>query len=158
MAQKKIVITVSKQFPKTKGRCGEPTRFREKLATGEKIHTIRRNFDLWRVNSEKMERGGYYLSIRQWMGKPYRTKQEEIRQIHEPIGVQRISLHWIAKRAELTAKVDGVEIDPKEIAKNDGLPYEDFIDWFFEKEAKMEDAHFDGVIIHFTPFRYTQSI
>lgn len=55
MAQKKIVITVSKQFPKTKGRCGEPTRFREKLATGEKIHTIRRNFDLWRVNSEKMD-------------------------------------------------------------------------------------------------------
>lgn len=158
MAQKKIVITVSKQFPKTKRRCGEPTQFREKLAKGEKIHTIRRNYDLWRVNADKMQGGGYYLSIRQWMGKPYRTKQEEIRQIHNPIGVQRISLHWSAERQELTAKVDGVDVDPKQIAKNDGLPYEDFIDWFFEGEEVKEDAHFNGVIIHFTPFRYTQSI
>lgn len=45
MAQKKIVITVSRQFPKTKRRSGEPTQFREKLAKGEKIHTIRRNYD-----------------------------------------------------------------------------------------------------------------
>lgn len=157
MAQKKIVITVSKQFPKTKRRSGEPTQFREKLTKGEKIHTIRRNYDLWRVNAEKMERGGYYLSIRQWLGKPYRTKQEEIRQIHHPIGVQRISLHWYADREELKAVVDGVEVNPKQIAKNDGLSYEDFVDWFFEGEME-EDAHFDGVVIHFTPFRYTQSI
>ena len=76
--RKKICITLSRVFPKTHNRAGEPTGFSDKLASGKKIHTIRRNYDLWRLNAEKMQRGGYALSIRQWIDKPYRSKQREI--------------------------------------------------------------------------------
>ncbi len=73
--KKKIIITLSKQFPMTLSRRGEPTEFNTKLENGEKIHTIRRNYDLWKVNAEKMERGNFYLSVRQWSGRPYNSKQ-----------------------------------------------------------------------------------
>ena len=69
--KKKIIITLSRVFPTTHSRRGEPTDFASKLASGVKKHTIRKNYDLWKINAEKMERGKFYLSIRQWSGRPY---------------------------------------------------------------------------------------
>ena len=75
MKRKKILITLSRVFPQTHSRRGQPTGFSDKLAAGIKIHTIRKNYDLWAVNAEKMNRGGFSLSVRQWIDKPYRSKQ-----------------------------------------------------------------------------------
>ena len=59
MEKKKIVITLSRVFPTTHSRKGQPTGFKEKLASGCKLHTIRGNFDQWNAIAEKMQRGGY---------------------------------------------------------------------------------------------------
>jgi hypothetical protein len=107
--KKKIIITLSRVFPVTHSRRGEPTGFANKLASGEKKHTIRSNYDLWNVNAEKMERGKFYLSIRQWSGRPYNSPQVEIAQRHNPIGVQPVELYYHADNDTITAKIDGRE-------------------------------------------------
>lgn len=85
MEKKKIVITLSRVFPTTHSRKGQPTGFKEKLASGCKLHTIRGNFDQWNAIAEKMQRGGYCLSIRQWSGRPYNSPQVEIASLDQPI-------------------------------------------------------------------------
>ena len=154
--QKKIIITLSRVFPTTHSRRGEPTDFASKLASGVKKHTIRKNYDQWKVNAEKMERGKFYLSIRQWSGRPYNSTQVEIAQRNNPIGVQPIELYYHADNDTITAKIDGrewLDADCYTIAKNDGLSVQDFKEWFFGKDPQ-EDKVFTGVIIHFTDFRY----
>lgn len=154
--KKKIIITLSRVFPTTHSRRGEPTEFAGKLSSGAKKHTIRKNYDLWKVNAEKMERGKFYLSIRQWSGKPYNSPQVEIAQRHNPIGVQPIELYYHADNDTITAKIDGrewLDADCYTLAKNDGLSVQDFKEWFFGKDPK-EDKVFKGGIIHFTDFRY----
>lgn len=154
--KKKIIITLSRLFPGTHSRRGEPTDFAELLHRGSKIHTIRRNYDQWKVNADKMESGKYYLSIRQWSGRPYNSPQVEIAFRNSPIGVQRIDIHYHADNDTITATIDGrewIDADCATIAQNDGLSVQDFKEWFFGREPK-EDKVFTGVIIHFTNFRY----
>ena len=154
--KKKIIITLSRVFPTTHSRRGEPTDFASKLASGVKKHTIRKNYDLWKINAEKMERSKFYLSIRQWSGRPYKSPQVEIAQRNNPIGVQPIELYYHADNDTITAKIDGrewLDADCYTIAKNDGLSVQDFKEWFFGKDPH-EDKVFTGVIIHFTDFRY----
>ncbi len=154
--KKKIIITLSRLFPATHSRKGEPTDFSHLLLNGNKIHTIRANYDLWKVNAEKMERGKFYLSIRQWSGRPYNSPQVEIAQRHNPIGVQPVELYYHADNDTITAKIDGrewLDADCYTLAKNDGLSVQDFKEWFFGKDPK-EDKVFKGGIIHFTDLRY----
>lgn len=156
MGKKKIVITLSRVFPTTHSRKGQPTGFKEKLASGCKLHTIRGNFDQWNAIAEKMQRGGYCLSIRQWSGRPYNSPQVEIAHLDQPIGIQRIELHYHSENDTITACIDGrewIDADCYEIAKNDGLNTTDFKEWFFGRHPKG-DKVFHGVIIHFTDFRY----
>lgn len=152
--KKKICLTLSRVFPKTHRRAGEPTGFSDKLASGAKKHTIRRNYDLWQLNAEKMQRGGYALSIRQWTDKPYRSKQREIYVQNEPIRVQKVAMHYDSKNDNINVSVEHTLVDAEYIAKNDGLSLEDFKDWFFGSIRHKEDAHFNGVVIHFKPFSY----
>lgn len=151
--KKKIIITLSRLFPVTHSRRGQPTDFASKLASGEKIHTIRKNYHQWQHNAEKMEQGNYVLSIRQWSGKPYNSPQVEIAQRSNPIGVQPIELRYHADNDTISATIDGREFDWSTIAKNDGLSVQDFKEWFFGKDPK-EDKVFKGGIIHFTDLRY----
>lgn len=154
--KKKIIITLSRVFPATHSRRGEATEFASKLTSGVKKHTIRKNYDLWKLNAKKMERGKFYLSIRQWSGRPYNSPQVEIAQRHNPIGVQPIELYYHSDNGEITAKIDGrewLDADCYTIAKNEGLSVQDFKEWFFGKYPQ-EDKVFTGVIIHFTDFRY----
>lgn len=156
--KKKICITLSRVFPKTHSRAGELTQFGDKLKDGQKKHTIRRNYDLWAHNAQKMQNGGYTLCVRQWIDKPYRSKQREIHATDTPIGVQRIQIYYHhdfhANRPYLTARIiGGNEVDVAELAKNDGLSLPDFAEWFFGKEPQG-DMTFNGVIIHFTNLRY----
>ena len=154
--KKKIILTVSRVFPVTHSRKGEYTGFHANLKLRRKIHTIRKNYDLWALNAEKMQRGDYYLSIREWSGKPYNSPQVEIHKVHTPIGVQPITLSYHADNDTVTANIDGrewLDADCYTLAKNDGLSTEDFKEWFFGRDRK-KDMSFQGVIIHFTNFRY----
>lgn len=142
---KTYVIMLSKVFPKGHLREGEPTWFKEKLLSGEKIHTIRTNLPFWEQRIKEVQKGKAYISIRQWEGKPYRSKQIEIKRLSKEngVGIEHI---YIPSRAHLRFLLDrliGLDI-------NDGLTRADWLSWF--KNAPIKQFL---PIIHFTPFRYS---
>ena len=128
------VLTLAKVFPKYHPRAGEPTGFRDAFLSGRKIHTLR-------ANVKGKFRDGDVVSVREWEGVPYRSKQVVIRD-----GV-RIGLQHI-----VMSRKDGFvwgSIGGTVIAENDGLRWQDFTSWFFRG-----DGDYEGDIIHFTDFRY----
>lgn len=168
------VIILSKEFLKGHSKEGQSTNFKEKFEIGqgckeckesqnlsgenisqcnscsraifhEKIHTIRGNYNLWEKRINEVQAGKAVLSIRQWMDKPYKSKQEVLAILTKDDGVS------IQK---LTIKNDGWLIGwkhcflRKPIATNDGLSIEDFNEWFKGYDDKPL------AIIHFTYFRY----
>lgn len=155
--KKKINIIVAKTFPTTHKRHGEQTHFAAKIVNGDKLHTIRTNYDLWSVNAEKMRTGRYVLSVRQWVGKPRQSKQHEVFNTEEEIGVEYISMRYFANTDGLCVIVENRQLTQSEIeqlVKNDGTNIDDFKDWFFGKQRNKQDATFTGVIVHFTSARY----
>ena len=158
--KKKINIIVAKVFPTKHKRHGEPTHFAAKIVNGDKLHTIRTNYDLWAVNAEKMRTGRYVLSVRQWVGKPRQSKQHEVFNTEEEIGVEHISMRYFANADGLRVVVENRQLTQCEIeqlVKNDGTNIDDFKDWFFGKQRHREDATFTGVIVHFTSARYADA-
>ena len=152
---KTYVITLSQNFPAMHKQAGKPTNFKEKFLRGEKIHTIRANYPLWEKRIKEVQDGRAVLSVRQWTGKPYRSKQVEITTLtaEDEIGVQTARIvagiylkiifgenfeHYFVSEEELTL-----------LAKNDGLSLEDWKEWF-----RSYDITNPLAIIHFTKFRY----
>lgn len=175
---KTYVITLSKRFPVGHERAGKSTMFKDKFLLGiscpdcsteqdlsgknislcnscqracmqSKIHTIRANYPLWEKRIAEVERGDACLSIRQWTGKPYRSKQEEIASLtaSDGIGIQMLSF---APLYTLAAPfVNGRRIATNTLASNDGLRDADWREWFMHYDLTQPMA-----IIHFTKFRY----
>lgn len=145
---KTYVITLSQHFLATHKRAGEPTDFKEKFLNGEKIHTIRANYPLWEKRVKEVQEGRAVLSIRQWTGKPYRSKQVEIAMLtaENDVGVQKLEFY----NNTLGLCHIGIVYQRKyELAHNDGLSFEDWEEWF-----KGYDLSKPMAIIHFTKFRY----
>lgn len=151
---KQIVLQLANTFPLKHRSEGQETFFRQNFLSGRKIHTIRTGYEKWRHNIDKVNNGGYCISVRRWSGLPFKSKQEEIRKLVS-VGYQRISMSYDHESKTLRAVIDGKPYmgDVKLLAKNDGLKWEDFVDYFFGKCAHSETL-FQGVIIHFTDFRY----
>lgn len=167
---KTYVITLSKRFPTGHNRAGDLTFFHEALSNAlhnteatltvddaddtsikiyeRKIHTIRANYPLWAKRIAEVERGEACLSIRQWTGKPYRSKQVEIARLtkEDGIGIQR--LEFVSGKLGLP-RIGIVYQRKNEIALNDGLSFDDWESWF-----KNYDLTQPMAIIHFTQFRY----
>jgi hypothetical protein len=174
--KKVYVLMVSRVFPKSHPRAGEETFFQQKIyasmhpnlcAVGTpenpikypikillrpepKIHTIRGSYDLWKKRADKINAGEAVLSLRQWSGEPYKSKQKEFLQL-EKVGIQhaKILTGSIAPGfPKGTATfIDGDARNIHEVAKNDGLSVDDFCKWF--------KKDFEGCVIHFTQnFRY----
>lgn len=143
---KTYVITISKVFPKTHKRAGEPTNFYLKLSRDEKIHTIRANYDLWKKRIDEVNAGIALLSVREWSGKPYNSKQIELYRYFADhgIGVQKLEHPDFF----FTAHIENKSVNWGDVAKNDGLSFTDFCDWF--KDVQNEPM----AVIHFTNFRY----
>lgn len=173
---KTYVITLSKRFLAGHNRAGQSTMFQDKFLLGigcpdcstvqdlsgenispcnscqraclqQKIHTIRANYPLWEKRISEVERGEACLSIRQWTGKPYQSKQVEIARLTKEDGVG-------IQKAELTNDlaeciIGGQHYSYVDIARNDGLHPADWLDWFKGYELTQPMA-----IIHFTKFRY----
>lgn len=169
---KTIVLMLSKNFPKSTIHAGKPTKFHEKLINQldyqrnhslpspvkpMKKHTIRSNYDMWVHNIEKINAGGYVLSVREWEGKPYRSKQVEIANFNGQgkytIGYERITMNFNPITKELKCVINGKPFkDIESLAMNDGMTVAEFKDWFFGQG--MDRKLFTGIIIHFSDMRY----
>jgi hypothetical protein len=173
---KTFVLTVSRYFPKTHKRAGEPTCFVEKILSEQiacglisksevekyepfsmfvfntdepKLHTIRANYPLWENRIKQVQKGKAIISLRYWSGKPYNSKQIEFCQLDKDSGIGIQGLQMTA----LGWFVNGYDSDftTKDFAKNDGLTPIDFSEWFRGKiSIDMEPM----AIIHFTHYRY----
>jgi len=123
-----------------------PTGFPLAIKHYDKIHTIRGNYHLWEKRFKKIEKGEAILSVRVWSGKPYQTPQFEIFKFDKSHG---IGLQKLEQPNNLEfASIDGKKIDWKLLAKNDGLSFDDFCEWF---KVRTDEPM---AIIHFTDFRY----
>lgn len=176
---KTFVITVSKVFPATHKRKGEPTYFPYKIinqkvidgiltdstslgiagfckeyGVSTKIHTIRANYPFWKKRIEQVQNGEAVLSIRYWSGKPYNSPQVEVINLtkDDGVGVQRIEFYEDKDGIPcINYPLVGNYSEPviTSISKNDGLNHNDFKEWF-----KGYDLSEPMAIIHFTLFRY----
>lgn len=158
---KTYVITLSRVFLAKHSKAGEPTKFHDAFNAGQvfnrgseclyrhpKLHTIRSNYPLWLKRISEIQAGRAVLSVRQWTGKPYRSKQVEIARLtaDNGIGIQRLDIFDFMR----PAKVDSSQlVDLTDLANNDGLSFSDWYHWF-----RLADVTKPMVIIHFTKFRY----
>ncbi|MCH5305348.1 MAG: hypothetical protein J1E79_02575 [Rikenella sp.] len=152
---KTYVITLSERFPVNHTRRGEQTDFRRKFMNAlhgnfleQKLHTIRANAPLWAERIKEIKAGSACLSVRQWTGQPYRSRQIELARLTaaDGIGGQLLFLDCSCRDFCL---VDHKAIRTRLIARNDGLSFEDWKEWFKSYKRPVNLA-----IIHFTPFRY----
>lgn len=157
---KTYVITLSRYFLAAHSKTGEPTNFRDAFNAGQvfnrgsectylrpKLHTIRANYPLWENRIKEVQDGKAMLSIRQWTGKPYRSKQIEIARLtaKDGVGIQKLEIFDLMR----PAKVDGRLVDLMDLAHNDGLSFSDWYHWFRDYDIIKPMA-----IIHFTKFKY----
>lgn len=159
---KTYVLMLSRVFPATHPRKGEPTGFRDKFLAAIKqieggwwkLHTIRANYPLWAKRIAEVQRGEAVLSVRQWSGAPYRSKQIEIARLtkDDGVGIQKLELEL----ADKMFRVYHPRIDEgksyaslAQLANNDGLSLGDWAWWFRNYDHAKYLA-----IIHFTKFRY----
>lgn len=142
----KYVLTVSQNFPVTHKKAGQQTGFPLAIKHYDKIHTIRGNYDLWAKRFEKINAGKALLSVRIWEGKPYASKQLEIFKYDKThnIGIEKLE----DPTNFVFAPIEGKMINWDIVAKNDGLSFEDFCEWFKVR------SNSPMAIIHFTDFRY----
>lgn len=148
MKKKTYVLTLSRVFLSDHPRAGEPTNFKEKLASGEKIHTIRAG-EYWKNAVEEVNADIAALSVREWIGRPYASGQVEIARF-ERLGWQSFEMRK-DPFTTIQPYIAGFAISPDtlcDVAENDGLGYFDFLAWF------KYPRPFAGGIIHFTDFRY----
>jgi hypothetical protein len=161
---KTYVITLSRCFLANHKRAGEETHFKEKFILGQgltdydtpsmaKLHTIRANYPLWERRIRDIQEGNAVLSVRQWTGKPYRSKQVEIARLTAANGVGIQKLSFDKDRDGVSSlkffDINGKYIDWEILANNDGLSLEYWKEWFQGYDLSKPLA-----IIHFTKFRY----
>lgn len=163
---KTYVITLSQHFPATHPKAGKRTLFAskvldtfndkpsvDKIDSDYKRHTIRANYPLWAKRFEQIERGEACLSIRQWTGEPYRSKQVEIARLtkEDGIGLQELIYKKENRLSPARYTIEDCEIDTRMLAENDGLTLEDWESWFSNPKYDLSQSM---AIIHFTNFRY----
>lgn len=144
---KTFVLTISKKFPVTHSKKGMPTDFYQKIISQEKKHTIRDNYLFWKHRIDLVNKGQAVISLREWSGKPYASTQTKLKTFcRGEIGIQKLTLDrllgWFIN--DVDSNVRGVDL-----AKNDGLSWVEFKEWFVDVNDGDELA-----IIHFTDFRY----
>lgn len=179
---KTYVLTLSKAFPKKHINRMYPTYFKERFLLGQgypdcavpqdlsgenssncnscgracflvKLHTIRANYPLWEKRVKEIQAGNAVLSIRQWSGKPYRSKQVEIARLtaEDGVGIQKLSFDKDRDGVSSLKffDINGKYIDWEILANNDGLSKEYWQEWIRGYDLSKPLA-----IIHFTKFRY----
>jgi len=148
MKKKCYYIMIAKVFPAYHYRAGEPTGFKEKILSGEKIHTIR-EIGNWKRKIDEVNAGFAYLSLRQWEGEPYKSKQREFLRL-EQAGYEEIYAN--NSRIHINGTHYGHFVF-SDVIRNDGLDAWNFREWFpYDSELFFEPK----AIIHFTNFKYSK--
>lgn len=151
-AMKTHVITISRVFPTKHINAGEPTNFHSKIIRGHKIHTVRSNYAWWSKKIDEVNAGIAVLQVREWSGKPYNSPQTTLITYTKDsgIGYEPVRMAADAFNRDIYVLRSGGRdymIGNIAFAANDGLTLEQFNSWFGPKK-------FEGIIIHFTSFRY----
>jgi len=144
---KTYVLMISRTFPAYHQRKGEQTYFSDKIL---------RNFD--KKNecfSYKIQAGKAVLSVRYWSGSPYNFKNDNSKQVEflrldkdSGIGIQELEfLNEDIASPMVDELYNFISVD--DLAKNDGLSFDDFESWFQKYDLSEPMG-----IIHFTDFRY----
>lgn len=136
---------VSRVFPSYHKSKGELTRFEQKIRDKNKIHTIRANYEKWKRKIDQIRNGEAVLSIREWQGVPYHSKQNYLFYYNQE---DALEVSKLTKDKNGYLINDTIRVSEEELAKNDGLTLDEFQEWFkvFPSEPMA--------IIHFTGFRY----
>ena len=136
---------VSRVFPSYHKSKGELTRFEQKIRDKNKIHTIRANYEKWKRKIDQIRNGEAVLSIREWQGVPYHSKQNYLFYYNQE---DALEVSKLTKDENGYLINDIIRVSEEELAKNDGLTLDEFKEWFkvFPSEPMA--------IIHFTAFRY----
>ncbi len=145
---KTYVITISKSFPAYHPRKGQDTDFLSRILNTSKKHTIRENYAWWKNRLDEVNKGNAVLSLRQWTGKPYNSKQKEFAEL---TSVTYQEFEFKHDDECMAPYIDGKQVnvdDFIDVCENDGLGKTDFLAWF--KYPKP----FKGILIHFTYLRY----
>lgn len=153
------VLTFSRHFPKGHPKAGQPTWFVEKIEACladiipgwemSKTFTLH-EWDAYyncilpkghTIRAGSRFKPGDMVSLRVWSDKPRRSKQIEFAQVEvKKVWEIEINAFWF---------IDGRIMEHNqvvELAKNDGLAYEDFVNWFKIHPKKNSDG-FQGQII-----------
>lgn len=156
---KTFVITVSERFPIKHARAGVDTNFVNAILDGEKIHTIRANYELWKKRFEEVLIGEAKISLRFWTGKPYASKQAFIKDLEcsDLIGCQKlVFLDGNINKPRIVLPPNPFQpeevllpVNINELAANDGLSTLDWLEWFKEYDLTEPLA-----VIQLTGFRY----
>ena len=161
---KTYVLILSRTFHAKHPRKGEQTNFDTKLLNavwsahnmsigfsqvGMKLHTIRSNYALWSKRFKQIDAGKASISIRYWTGKPYHSKQIEICKLTKEDGIGLQVLEFCNGCLQQPIISGYMTIRAEYLAKNDGLSFESWKDWFRSFDTSKPLA-----IIHFTKFRY----
>lgn len=110
------------------------------ILSGEKIHTIRNG-----KNADRWEAG---RNIHFCTG--LRTSKYNCFKQAPCTAVQEIHMTYFRSRLEIT--VDDRYLywpDISALIKNDGLTYDEFLEWFFK-----DTDEFSGVLVHWTDLKY----
>ena len=109
----------------------------------QKGHTMRKG---------KRWKTGDLASLRFWSGLPYRSPQVKI---SKDIPLNVFDIEMCLKPYESVLKINGKTIEPKYfnstievIAKNDGLSYQDFLDWFGINHFSGQILCWDSTIVY----------
>ena len=165
---KRYRLAVSRTFPATHPKSGQPTNFVDSIkvslafgGSGNKLHTIRANYPLWDKRIKAVQEGKAVIELFYWEGKPYKSLQLVFAKLDKDsgCGVQVLEFEEMimTESPVLITKYKGLlrifrtktKIELEDIAKNDGLSLEDFKSWFRKYDLSKPMA-----IIHFTKFRY----
>lgn len=170
-------LSISRTFPAKHPKSGQETNFEPKILLAKmrqnnrgtvinaekngvllepKIHTIRGNYKLWQKRFEKIEKGEAVLELYYWTGKPYNSKCVTFATLKKKDGIGMQKLYFEFGRLlepfiSLEDSKNGTQtyLSIHEVAKNDGLIYPDFKEWF-----KGYDLSEPLALIYFTEFRY----
>ena len=180
---KRYRLSVSRIFPATHPRKGEPTNFREKIynaiyekdgdwsnAPGpvshyvfepdfsirdKKLHTCRANYDLWAKRMAEVQAGRAVIELCYWSDKPYRSKQVVFATIDKDsgCGVQKLVFFDDDICCPYAYEANGV--GNHAIYDIDDLAKNDGLSIDdFKSWFKGYDLSQPMAIIHFTDFRY----
>lgn len=162
---KRYRLGVSRNFPITHPKKGQPTCFFDKITNAlipnsggcKKLHTCRANYPLWERRMKEVQAGRAVIELFYWSGKPYHKDENGIGQVvfatldkDSGCGVQKLLFQECNLLAPIASEEDWYKgLTLEELAENDGLSFENFEAWF-----KGYDLSNPMAIIHFTSFRY----